>query len=81
MDYLAKVTVDGVVYEARVNVYDAGDCLDPDFSTVVGYINDSAVAVSDINPDVRDLLLDDACEQYLTDNGADEVYQAWRDAE
>ena len=81
MDYLAKVTVDGVVYEARVNVYYAGDCLEPDFSTVVGYINDAAVAISDIDPDVQDMLLDDAFGQYLNDDGADAAYDAMRDGE
>ena len=81
MKYLAEVTVDGVTYAAWATVYDAGDCLDHTyFSTRLAYVNDTVCALSEVPDAVHDDLLDAAIDLYRTDNGADEIYEAWRDA-
>jgi hypothetical protein len=77
MKYLSEVTIDGVTYEAWVDVHDDGDA---DFSTCLAFIDDSVCDVDDLPALVQDTLLDLAIDQYRTDNGADEIYEAWRDA-
>jgi hypothetical protein len=77
MKYLSEVTVDGVTYESWVTVHDDGDA---DFSTCLAYLNDTVCALSEVPDMVQDDLLDVAIGMYLNDNGADEIYEAWRDA-
>ncbi len=74
--YLAEVTSDGVTYEAWVRVHADGDA---DFSTQLAYINDEAYPISEVPAIRQDDLLDDAIEQYRTDNNADAIYEAMRD--
>ena len=77
MKYLSEVTVDGVTYEAWVTVHDDGDA---DFATNLAYVNDTVCALSEVPDMVHDDLLDAAIDLYRTDNGADEIYESWRDA-
>lgn len=77
MKYLSEVTIDDVIYEAWVTVHDDGDA---DFSTRIGFVDYRAYPLSEIPDLVQDTLLDLAIDQYRTDNGADEIYEAWRDA-
>jgi hypothetical protein len=76
MKYLSEVTVDGVTYESWVTVHDDGDA---DFSTCLAFIDDSVCNVDEVPNMVQDTLLDLAIDQYRNDNGADEIYEAWRD--
>jgi hypothetical protein len=77
MKYLSEVTIDGVTYEAWVTVHDDGDA---DFSTCIAFIDDGVYRVDDMPALVQDDLLDAAIDMYRNDNGADEIYEAWRDA-
>jgi hypothetical protein len=77
MKYLSEVTVDGVTYEAWVDVHEDGDA---DFSTWLAFIDDSVCNVDEVPDTVQDDLLDAAIDMYRNDNGADEIYEAWRDA-
>ena len=77
MKYLSEVTIDGVIYEAWVTVHDDGDA---DFSTHLAYLNDTVCALSEVPDMVQDDLLDVAIGMYISDDGADEIYEAWRDA-
>jgi hypothetical protein len=77
MKYLSEVTVDGVTYEAWVTVHDDGDA---DFSTCLAYLNDTVCTLSEVPDMVQDDLLDVAIGMYISDDGADEAYEAWRDA-
>jgi hypothetical protein len=77
MKYLSEVMVDGVTYEAWVTVHDDGDA---DFSTCLAFIDDNVCDVDEVPDMVQDDLLDAAIDMYRTDNGADEIYEAWRDA-
>ena len=77
MKYLSEVTIDGVTYESWVTVHDDGDA---DFSTHLAYLNDTVCVLSEVPALVQDTLLDLAVDQYRNDNGADEIYEAWRDA-
>jgi hypothetical protein len=79
MKYLAEVTVDDVEYEAWVDVRTYDSCEEVEFATVLAYVDNESIAADDLPDVVIDLLFDDAVEQYRTDNGADEIYQAWRD--
>jgi hypothetical protein len=80
MDYLAKVTIEGVVYEAHVDVREYDGELEADLNTALVYINDKVHLAADVEGAIIDLLLDEACEQYRMDDGSDEAYEAWRDA-
>jgi hypothetical protein len=76
MKYLSEVTIDGVTYEAWVDVHDDGDA---DFSTCLAFIDDNVCDVDEVPDMVQDDLLDAAIDMYRNDNGADEIYEAWRD--
>ena len=80
MDYLAKVTIEGVIYEAHVDVREYDGELEADLSTSLVYIDDKVHLAIDVSDVVIDALLDEACDMYLADDGGDEAYEAWRDA-
>jgi hypothetical protein len=80
MDYLAKVTIEGVVYEAHVDVREYDGELEADLNTSLIYINDKVHLAADVESAVIDELLDEAADMYRDDDGADEAYAAWRDA-
>jgi hypothetical protein len=80
MDYLAKVTIEGVVYEAHVDVREYDGELEADLSTSLIYINDKVHLASDVPCEVLDELLDEAYDMYRSDDGADAAYDAMRDA-
>jgi len=80
MDYLAKVTVEGVVYEAHVEVREYDGELEADLNTALIYINDEVHLAADVSDEVQDALLDEAADMYRDDDGADEAREAWRDA-
>lgn len=80
MDYLAKVTIEGVIYEAHVDVREYDGELEADLSTSLIYIDDKVHLAADVSDAVIDELLDEACDMYRDDDGADEAYEAWRDA-
>jgi len=80
MDYLAKVTIEGVVYEAHVDVREYDGELEADLSTSLIYIDDKVHLAADVSDAVIDELLDEACDMYRDDDGADAAYDAMRDA-
>ena len=80
MDYLAKVKIDGVVYEAHVDVREYDGELEADLSTSLIYIDDKVHLAADVSDAVIDELLDEACDMYRMDDGADAAYDAMRDA-
>ena len=80
MDYLAKVTVDGVLYEAHVDVREYDGELEADLNTSLIYIDDKVHLAADVSDAVIDELLDEAADMYRDDDGGDEAYAAWRDA-
>jgi hypothetical protein len=80
MDYLAKVKIDGVVYEAHVDVREYDGELEADLSTSLIYIDDKVHLAADVSDSVLDELLDEACDMYRDDDGADAAYDAMRDA-
>ena len=80
MDYLAKVTIEGVLYEAHVDVREYDGELEADLNTSLIYINDKVHLASDVPCEVLDELLDEAADMYRDDDGADEAYDAMRDA-
>ena len=80
MDYLAKVTIEGVLYEAHVDVREYDGELEADLSTSLVYIDDKVHTSSDVSDVVIDLLLDEAADMYRMDDGGDEAYAAMRDA-
>jgi hypothetical protein len=80
MDYLAKVTVDGVLYEAHVDVREYDGELEAELNTSLIYINDKVHLAALVSDDIIDDLLDEGCDMYREDDGADEAYAAWRDA-
>jgi hypothetical protein len=80
MDYLAKVTIEGVLYEAHVDVREYDGELEADLSTSLIYIDDKVHLAADVSDSVLDELLDEACDMYRDDDGADAAYDAMRDA-
>jgi hypothetical protein len=80
MDYLAKVTIEGVVYEAHVDVREYDGELEADLNTSLIYINDKVHLASDVPYEVLDELLEEAYDMYRMDDGADAAYDAMRDA-
>jgi hypothetical protein len=80
MDYLAKVTIEGVVYEAHVDVREYDGELEADLNTSLIYINDKVHLASDVPYGVLDELLEEAYDMYRMDDGADAAYDAMRDA-
>ena len=80
MDYLAKVTIEGVVYEAHVDVREYDGELEADLNTSLIYIDDKVHLASDVSDTIIDELLDEAADMYRDDDGGDEAYAAWRDA-
>jgi hypothetical protein len=80
MDYLAKVTIEGVLYEAHVDVREYDGELEADLNTCLIYIDDKVHLAADVSDAVIDELLDEAADMYREDDGADEAYEAWRDA-
>ena len=70
MDYLAKVTIEGVVYEAHVDVREYDGELEADLSTSLIYINDEVHLEADVSGDVIDELLDEAYDMYRDDRRA-----------
>jgi hypothetical protein len=80
MDYLAKVTIEGVLYEAHVDVREYDGELEADLSTSLIYINDEVHLAALVSDSVLDELLDEACDMYRDDDGADGAYDAMRDA-
>jgi hypothetical protein len=81
MDYLAKVTIEGVLYEAHVDVREYDGELEADLSTSLVYIDDKVHTSSDVSDVVIDLLLDEGADMYRMDDGADAAYDAMRDAQ
>ena len=81
MDYLAKVTIEGVVYEAHVDVREYDGELEADLNTSLIYINDKVHLASDVPYEVLDELLEEAYDMYRMDDGADAAYDAMRDAQ
>ena len=81
MDYLAKVTIEGVLYEAHVDVREYDGDLEAELSTAIVYADDEACAAYGMPDSVIDLLLDEACDMYRMDDGADAAYDAMRDAQ
>lgn len=79
MDYLAKVTIEGVVYEAHVDVREYDGELEAELNTSLVYIDDKVHLAGDVSSIVIDNLLDEAADMYRDDDGADEAYAAWRD--
>ena len=80
MDYLAKVTIEGVLYEAHVDVREYDGELEADLSTSLVYVDDKVHTSSDVEVCVIEALLDEAADMYRMDDGADEAYAAMRDA-
>ena len=81
MDYLAKVTIEGVLYEAHVDVREYDGELEAEFSTSLGYVDDVVCALyTEFTTTVQDALLDEAADMYRADDGADAAYDAMRDA-
>ena len=80
MDYLAKVTIEGVIYEAHVDVREYDGELEADLSTSLVYIDDKVHLATDVSDVVIDELLDEAADMYRMDDGADAAYDAMRDA-
>ena len=80
MDYLAKVTIEGVVYEAHVDVREYDGELEADLNTSLIYIDDKVHLAADVPDTIIDELLDEAADMYRDDDGGDEAYEAWRDA-
>ena len=80
MDYLAKVTIEGVLYEAHVDVREYDRELEADLSTSLIYIDDKVHLAADVSDAVLDELLDEAADMYRSDDGADAAYDAMRDA-
>ena len=80
MDYLAKVTIEGVVYEAHVDVREYDGELEADFSTSLVYVDDRVYGMEAVSSAVLDDLLDEAADMYRADDGADAAYDAMRDA-
>ena len=81
MDYLAKVTIEGVVYEAHVDVREYDRELEAEFSTSLGYVDDVVCDLyTEFTTTVQDALLDEAADMYRDDDGADAAYDAMRDA-
>ena len=80
MDYLAKATIEGVVYEAHVDVREYDGELEADLNTSLIYINDKVHLAADVESAIIDELLDEAADMYRADDGADAAYDAWRDA-
>jgi hypothetical protein len=81
MDYLAKVTIEGVLYEAHVDVREYDGELEADLSTSLVYIDDKVHTSSDVSDVVIDLLLDEGADMYRMDDGADAAYDAMRDSQ
>ena len=80
MDYLAEVTIEGVVYEAHVNVREYDGELEAEFSTSLVYVDDRVYGMEAVSSVVLDDLLDEAADMYRMDDGADAAYDAMRDA-
>ena len=80
MDYLAKVTIEGVVYEAHVDVREYDGELEAEFSTTLVYVDDRVYGMEAVSSVVLDDLLDEAADMYRADDGADVAYDAMRDA-
>lgn len=80
MEYLAKLKLEDVEYEAHVDVrtYDGG--VECEFSTNFGYIDDVVYTLDDIPDMIQDKLLEEACDMFNQDDGADYYYDAMRDA-
>jgi hypothetical protein len=80
MNYLAKVIIEGVVYEAHVDVREYDGELDVELKTCLIYIDDKVHLAELVSETIINELLDEACDMYNDDDGADEIYEAWRDA-
>ena len=80
MDYLAKVTIEGVVYEAHVDVREYDGELEAEFSTSLVYVDDKVHGMDAVSSIVLDALLDEGADMYRDDDGADAAYDAMRDA-
>jgi hypothetical protein len=80
MDYLAKVTIEGVVYEAHVDVREYDGELEAEFSTSLVYVDNRVYGMEAVSSVVLDDLLDEAADMYRDDDGADAAYDAMRDA-
>ena len=80
MDYLAKVAIEGVVYEAHVDVREYDGELEAEFSTSLVYVDDRVYGMDDVSSIVLDALLDEGADMYRMDDGADAAYDAMRDA-
>ena len=81
MDYLAKVTIEGVLYEAHADVREYDGELEADLNTSLVYIDDKVHLASDVPSEIIDALLDEAADMYRMDDGADAAYDAMRDAQ
>ncbi len=63
MEYFAKAW-HGVSYEAYVTVVPDGDVLEPEFCTMLAFINDEVATIDEVPEAVQLMLLDDACDQW-----------------
>jgi len=81
MDYLAKVTIEGVLYEAHVDVREYDGELEAEFSTSLVYVDNRVYGMEAVSSVVLDDLLDEAADMYRMDDGADEAYAAMRDSQ
>jgi hypothetical protein len=81
MDYLAKVTIEGVIYEAHVDVREYDGELEAEFSTSLVYVDNRVYGMEAVSSVVLDDLLDEAADMYRMDDGADEAYAAMRDSQ
>ena len=80
MDYLAKVTIEGVVYEAHVDVREYDGELDAELCTNFAYVDDEIVIIEEMDEYLQQTLIDEAADMYRMDDGADAAYDAMRDA-
>ena len=80
MDYLAKVTIEDVLYEAHVDVREYDGELEADLSTSLIYIDDKVHLAALVSDAIIDELLDEAADMYRADDGGDAAYDAMRDA-
>ena len=81
MDYLAKVTIEGVIFEADVDVREYDGELEAELNPSLIFINDEVHLAADVPCEIIDELLDEAADMYRDDDGADAAYDAMRDAE
>ena len=68
MGYPVKVTLEGAVYEARVEVEEYDSCSYVEFSTTLAYVNNEVVVADSLPDAIVDLLFDEAVNEYRMDD-------------